>query len=118
MKSVWALKSNASPVRPYGTGSTVTGGLPNEVSQAMAYDWGVLVDAYLVNAARVGNCYAATVFCDQSGVSSDGTTVATRTVRQVAARGAFKLLQTLDGGDHYVLVTEHKTGGSAHGNGG
>ncbi len=72
----------------------------------MALDWGVYIDAYLLNAARVGIRYAAIVFCDQSGASSDGMTVATPPVRHVATRGAFKLLQTLDGADNYVLVTE------------
>lgn len=107
------MKSNGIPA----AGAEI-GCLPNEVNQAMAYDWGVFVDAYLVDAARVGDCFAATVFGDQSGAAPDGATVATRAVRQVAARGAFTLLQTLDGGDHYVLVTEHKMGGSAHGNSG
>ena len=103
------MKSNGIPA----AGAEI-GCLPNEVSQAMAYDWGVFVDAYLVDAARVGDCFAATVFCDQSGVSPNGATVATRALRQVAAQGAFKLLQTLDGGDHYVLESEHKTTGSTH----
>lgn len=84
--------------------------LPGEVVQAMSHDWGVLVDAYLVNAARVGDRFAATVFCDQSGMVSDGMTVATQPVRQIAIRGAFKLLQTFDRVDHYVLVTEHDEG--------
>ncbi|MCD5988496.1 hypothetical protein KDX30_11350 [Pseudomonas sp. CDFA 553] len=86
--------------------------LPSEVMQAMSHDWGVLVDAYLVNAARVGDRFAATVFCDQSGMVSDGMTVATQPVHQIATRGAFKLLQTLDRADHYVLVTEHAEGGA------
>lgn len=84
--------------------------LPGEVVQAMSHDWGVLVDAYLFNAARVGDRFAATVFCDQSGMVSDGMTVATQPVHQIATRGAFKLLQTLDRVDHYVLVTEHDEG--------
>ncbi|EFW80290.1 hypothetical protein [Pseudomonas savastanoi] len=117
MKSVWALKSNASPVRPCGPGSTITGGLPAEVVRAMALDWGVYIDAYLLDAARVGNRYAAIAFCDQSGASSNGMTVATPPVRHVATRGAFKLLQTLDGADSYVLVTEHDAGVVANGNG-
>lgn len=85
--------------------------LPSQVAQAMAHDWGVLVDAFLMNAARVGDRYAATVFCDRSGLASDGATVATRSVRQVCAHGGFKLLQTFDGADHYVLVTEQLAGG-------
>lgn len=90
-------------------------GLPSEVAQAKAHDWGVLIDAFLMNAARVGDRYAATVFCDRSGLVSDGTTVATRSVRQVCAHGGFKLLQTYDGADHYVLVTEHLAGGKSDG---
>lgn len=81
--------------------------LPSEVIQAMSHGWGVLVDAYLVNAARVGDRFAATVFCDRSGMVPDGVTVATQPVRHISVRGAFKLLQTLDGADHYVLVNEH-----------
>ncbi|MEX5499160.1 hypothetical protein [Pseudomonas syringae] len=117
MKSVCALKSNVASVRPYRAGSTVTGGLPGEVVRAMALDWGVYIDAYLLDAARVGNRYAAIAFCDQSGTSSNGMTVATPPVRHVATRGAFKLLQTLDGADNYVLVTEHDAGVVADGNG-
>lgn len=87
--------------------------LPSEVVQAMRHDWGVLIDAYLVNAARIGDRFAAIVFCDRSGMVSDGTTVATQPVHQIATRGAFKLLQTLDRADHYVLVTEHDEGGAS-----
>ncbi|KPZ23569.1 hypothetical protein ALP57_03163 [Pseudomonas coronafaciens pv. oryzae] len=83
----------------------------------MALDWGVYIDAYLLDAARVGNRYAAIAFCDQSGASCDGMTVATPPVRHVATQEAFKLLQTLDGADNYVLVTEHDAGVVADGNG-
>ncbi len=86
--------------------------MPCEVVQAMSHDWGVLVDAYLFNAARVGDRFAAIVFCDRSGMVPDGATVATKPVRLIAVRGAFKLFQTLDGADHYVLVTEHDGGGA------
>ncbi|WP_205858438.1 hypothetical protein [Pseudomonas viridiflava] len=85
--------------------------MPCEVIQAMSHDWGVPVDAYLFNAARVGDRFAATVFCDRSGVVPDGVTVATNPVSLIAVRGAFKLFQTLNGADHYVLVTEHDGGG-------
>jgi hypothetical protein len=90
--------------------------LPSEVILAMSHDWGVLVDAYLVNAARIGDRFAAIVFCDRSAAVSDGMTVATQPVHQIATRGAFKLLQTLDGADHYVLVTENDAGAATHGN--
>lgn len=86
--------------------------MPCEVVQAMSRDWGVLVDAYLFNAARVGDRFAATVFCDRSGMVPDGGTVATNPVRLIAVRGVFKLFQTLDRADHYVLVTEHDDGGA------
>jgi hypothetical protein len=89
--------------------------LPNEVVQAIAQDWGVLVDAYLFNAACVGDRFAATVFCDRSGMASDGMTVATQPVHLVATRGGFKLLRTLDGADHYVVVTENKPGEATDG---
>lgn len=91
--------------------------LPPEVIQAMARKWGIFVDAYLVEAARVGNRYAALVFCDQSGAASDGMTIATPPVRHVCSQGPFKLLQTLNGSDHYVLVTEHRSGVSTDGDG-
>jgi hypothetical protein len=84
--------------------------LPNAVVQAMNLDWGVLIDACLFNAARVGNRFAATVFCDRSGVVPDGVTVATKPVRLIAIRGTFKLFQTLDGADHYIVVTENDAG--------
>jgi len=88
---------------------------PREVARAMTLDWGVLVDAYLFDAARVGDRFAATVFCDRSGTVPDGVTVATHPVRQIAVRGDFKLLQTLDGADHYVVVTENKAGEAVDG---
>lgn len=97
-----------------------------EVRQAMAHDWGVHVDAYLVRGARVGDRYAATAYfawaggmCDEppcessvgisaasSGGVFGGMTVATRSVREIGGWGAFKLLQTLEGDDCYVLVSE------------
>lgn len=117
MKIDCVLKSNAAPDVEYASGSKVARHLPTEVIQAMALDWRAHIDAYLVNAARVGTRYAAIVFCDQSGVLSDGMTVATPPVRHVETLGAFKLLQTLDGTDHYVVVTEHDDGLAFDGNG-
>lgn len=78
----------------------------------MSFDWGVFVDAYLLNGAQVGERFAATAYFSQPGEISDGMTVATLPVRHVTTQGAFKLLQTLDGADHYVLVSEHITGDS------
>jgi len=112
------LKSNVIPLTDCVRSRSVpekTEDLPSEVKQAMAQDWGVLVDAYLFNAARIGERFAATVFGDHSGMASDGMTVATQPVRLVDTRGAFKLLRTLDGADHYVVVTENRTGEVAHG---
>lgn len=108
--SACALKSNVISLAERArtrADAMKNGNLPREVVQAMSHDWGVLVDAFLFNAARVGDRYAATVFCDRSRTVPDGVTVATQPVRQIAARGDFKLYQTLDGADHYVLVTEH-----------
>lgn len=85
--------------------------LPAEVRQAMAYDWGVFVDAYLCNVARVGDRYAATAYFARPGEIPNGVTVATHQVRRVATQGVFALLQTLDGADHYVIVSEQSLGG-------
>jgi hypothetical protein len=81
-----------------------------EVIQATTIDWGVTVDAYLVDAARVGQRYAARVFSDLSGVSADGMTVATPPLELVEARSGFKLMRSLSGGDYYVIVCEQQAG--------
>ncbi|MEE4697096.1 hypothetical protein V2J91_10750 [Pseudomonas alliivorans] len=83
--------------------------LPIEVTRAQRVNWGVFVDAFLMNAAKVGNRFAAEAYGDQSGLISDGTTVATAPVRSIASVNGFQLLQTLDAGDHYVIVTELKS---------
>lgn len=80
--------------------------VPTEVSHAQKVNWGVFVDAYLMNAARVGNRIAAVAYADQSGLIANGTTVATAPVRLIASVNGFKLFQTLDANDYYVLVTE------------
>lgn len=80
--------------------------VPSEVIQAQSIDWGVTVDAYLANAARVGRSYAALVYNDQSGVSSNGMTVATPPLVFVEARVGFKLMRTLSGQSHYVIASE------------
>lgn len=116
--SAWALKSNVISLTECArtrAEAMKKDNLPGEVVQAMAQNWGVLVDAYLFNAACVGNRFAATVFCDRSGAASDGMTVATQPVRLVSTIGGFKLLRTLDGADHYVVVTETKPGEAADG---
>ncbi len=80
--------------------------VPPEVIQAQSIDWGVAVDAYLVNAARVGRSYAALVYDDQSGVSLNGMTVATPPLVLVEARLGFKVMRTLSGQSHYVIASE------------
>lgn len=86
--------------------------LPREVAQAMAQEWGVFVDAFLTDAAKVGDRYAAIAYFRRPGsLAEDGVTVATPAVREISSKGAFKLVQTFDGQDHYVLVSEHVTKG-------
>ncbi|GAB0076351.1 hypothetical protein TOC8171_17510 [Pseudomonas syringae] len=80
--------------------------LPAAVERAMTYDWGVLVDAYLMDAGRVGDRYAATVFCDRSGRARDGMTVATPAVEHISTQGGFQLLRAVAASDHYVIVSE------------
>ncbi len=80
--------------------------LPMGVVWATDIDWGVTVDAYLMNAARVGNRYAALVYRDLSGASCDGMTVVTPEVRTVSERGGYTLVRSLCGADHYVVVSE------------
>lgn len=82
--------------------------LPIEVTRAQRVNWGVFVDAFLMNAAKVGNRFAAEVYGDRSGLIANGTTVATAPVRSIARVDGFQLLQTLNAGDHYVVVTELK----------
>lgn len=88
---------------------------PQALIDAKSLDWGVLVDAFLVNAARVGEVYAATSFYDRSGTIPDGSTVVTPPVRLMAARGAYQLVQTLDAGDHYVVVSQFSGEGPTYG---
>ncbi|TVT84285.1 hypothetical protein QU606_19375 [Pseudomonas sp. OVF7] len=81
-------------------------GLPPLVVQAAGIDWGVTVDAYLMNAARVGDRITAMVYCDLSGVGSDGMTVVTPKLRMVKQEGGYTLVQSMTGLDHYVIVSE------------
>ena len=80
-------------------------GIPDGVEKAKGIDWGVPIDAYLMNAAQVGNRFAASVYCDLSGASADGMTILTPPVRQLVRIGRFEMLQSLCGNDHYVVVT-------------
>jgi len=85
---------------------TLEQNVPSEVIQAQGIDWGVMVDAYLINAARVGRSYAALVYNDQSNVSSNGMTVATPPLVLVESREGFKLMRSLSGQDHFVIASE------------
>lgn len=78
---------------------------PMRVVWASDIEWGFTVDAYLMDAARVGNRYAALVYRDLSGVSCDGMTVVTPEVRTVSERGGYTLVRSLCGEDHYVVVS-------------
>jgi hypothetical protein len=50
-------------------------------------EWGIFIDAYFSQAARVGQRYVALVYRDQSGISEDSMTIATPPVRHVETRG-------------------------------
>ncbi|WP_232248867.1 hypothetical protein [Pseudomonas putida] len=64
------------------------------------------IDAYLLDAAMVGNRYTARVYQDLSGVNADGMTVVTPEVRAVREQGGFTLVRSLGGHDHYVIVSK------------
>jgi hypothetical protein len=81
-----------------------TASIPAEVLLASEMPWGVLIDAYLIGAARVGDRYAGVAYLDHSGVIVDGSTVATPPVRAIDQKDKFILLQTLSGLDHYVIA--------------
>lgn len=81
--------------------------VPPLVLVASNIDWGVIVDAYLCSAARIGDRYAAEAFLDRSGVVSDGMTVATPPVTVLMHKNGFMLVRSQCLKDHYVIVTEH-----------
>lgn len=81
--------------------------IPADVKKASRINWGVLVDAYLINAARVGSRYAGTLYFDCAGSISNGETVVTPPVRKLTSRGDFCLVQSTCGKDHYVIVSEN-----------
>ena len=85
-------------------------GLPQQVEQATRVAWGVKIDAYLMDAAQVGDRITALVYCDLSGVSSDGMTVVTPEVRAVRQVRGFTLVRSLTGQDHYVIVSKLSEG--------
>ena len=82
--------------------------LPAEIVKARDIDWAVHIDAYLTQAAKVGDRYVALVYGDRSGVSLDGMTVATPPIECVLVRGGFKLMRSV-GGDYYVIASEQGT---------
>lgn len=83
--------------------------LPSVVVQAHGIDWGVTVDAYLFDAARIGRRFAATVFFDLSGVSENWATVATPPLQFVEMRAGFKLMRSVSGADYFVIASEYST---------
>lgn len=78
--------------------------IPSDVLTAQRIQWGVFVDAYLTQAARVGARYAASVFLDRAGLIPNGTTIATPEVETVGEKQGFVLLRSLCGSDHYVIA--------------
>lgn len=80
--------------------------LPTRVVRASCIEWGVTVDAYLLDAAKVGNRFTARVYRDLSGMNSDGMTVVTPEVQPVSERSGYRLVRSLSGHDHYVIVSQ------------
>lgn len=87
-------------------GSAPNQTVPTEVVQARKLDWGVIVDAYLVGAARVGDRFAARVFHDLSGVNENAMTVVTPPLQEVERRYGFKLMRSVSGVDYFVIASE------------
>jgi hypothetical protein len=85
--------------------TTLVSDVPLEVEAAKSYDWGVIIDAFLMHAAPVGSRYTGSVYCDRSGASLDGMTVVTPRVIQVAQKYGMTLVRSISGADHYVVVT-------------
>ena len=79
----------------------------SDVEEARQIDWGVMVDAYLTDAAPVGDRYAACAHRVQSGAIRDGMTVVTPPVVCLTEVGSFSLVQSRSGQDHYVIVSRH-----------
>lgn len=96
------------PTMKQAVANVLPNSTPEEVLQASAIDWEVIVDAYLVGAAFVGGCFAARAFLDRSGAVEDGMTVVTPIVKVMVERGGFLLVQSLSGQDHYVIVSRHE----------
>jgi len=84
--------------------------VPPAVLRASREDWGVSIDAYLINAAKVGDRFAASVFLDHARVIADGETVVTPPLKKLGTRGDFLLMQSVCGQDHYIIVSEYRAG--------
>lgn len=78
--------------------------IPLQVLAAKRIKWGVVIDAYLIDVARVGARYSAMAFSDRAGLIEDGETVATPPAQAVAEQQGFVLLRSITGRDHYVVV--------------
>lgn len=85
--------------------TTMASDLPPEVEAASSVDWGVMIDAFLMHAAQVGSRFTGSVYCDRSGISSDGMTVITPRVIRLSQKHGMTLLRSISGTDHYVIVT-------------
>lgn len=81
--------------------------IPVEVVRASSINWGVLIDAYLIDAARVGDRVAATLFLDFAGLIENGETVVTPPLRKITSNGDLQLMQSVCGRDHYIIVSEY-----------
>lgn len=89
--------------------------IPPKVLAAKRIEWGVIIDAYLIDVARVGARYSAMAFSDRSGIIQDGETVATPPAKTVDEQQGFVLLKSLCGQDYYVVVNWLESGeASAH----
>lgn len=80
---------------------------PPQVELARGMVWGVPIDAYLMDAAKVGDRFVAKAYADLSNRIADGSTIATPPVRLLRAEGPFRLIQSTSGKDHYVIVSDY-----------
>lgn len=85
-------------------------GVPSQVVVASKMAWGAVIDAYLFDAARIGDRYAAQAYFDLSGNIGDGMTVVTPPVTELIRKDGFVMLRSVCEKDHYVIVTEQRMG--------
>ncbi|WP_236166807.1 hypothetical protein [Pseudomonas fulva] len=76
-----------------------------KLAVAQAHDWGALVDAYLVDAAEVGDRFVAYVYGDRSEKLVDGMTIVTPPSEVIAEVEGMALLRSVSGNDHYVMIS-------------